>query len=121
MRRHRLFSGVIGVFAVLAIIAGSCGILERMTIEATLTVDNAGEHHYAYSLGKPNLGMFPVLWRSGGVKKLLRTVMIGLSFLGGLRIGILLLNNREKLGGMRNHRLQRIGRDPLKGAAADRE
>jgi len=38
-----------------------------------------------------------ILWVSGGISRMIRNVMLGLSFVGGIKIFLLLLKNQDKI------------------------
>jgi hypothetical protein len=105
-RKHRLLPGIIKMFAVLTAVAAIIVIVERLTINVTSIAPekmpgNAIEQT-VHAMGKPNLWLLPVLWKSGEIKGLFRGLMVALSFVGCLKIGMLLSDNRERLG--RAHR-----------------
>jgi hypothetical protein len=112
MNGHKALAWVIRICAVLAILCAFWPVTKQLIVHVT-SVGRIGTEHTDYAVGKPQWEMLPVIWRSGYIKKLFRSLMIGLSFFGGLRIGLLILKNRGKPRVRHNRRVRR----PLAAAA----
>jgi hypothetical protein len=95
MDRHKALTWVIRICAALVILCAFWPATKQLIVHVTST-ETIGAEHTNYNVGSPQWEMLPVLWRSGYIKKLVHALMIGLTFFGGLRIGLLILKNREK-------------------------
>jgi hypothetical protein len=115
MKSNNLLIRIIRISAILTIVISIMLILGRLLNDWQLVESTTEPGHSSYKVGTLTLWMLPVLWKSGAIKTLLHNIMIGLCFLGGVQIGILLLSNRKKLRKMHNDRIQPIGRKAASG------
>lgn len=100
MKKYKLFAGVVQIFVVLMIVIFFVELSGKVWFRPL-------EGHPFYKVKIPIRDSFAVLWRSDDIVGMIRIIMLSLSFLGGLRIGMLLLNNRDKLRALYRKRLDR--------------
>lgn len=104
MKKYSLLIWVIRFSAIFLVGMSICQVLINLVIDVVSSTTIHGQLHFAFGFVVPDMTRPSLVRNPLFIIRFCRDILISLSLLGGIQIGLLLLNNHEKLRGLKKRK-----------------